>query len=253
MGQIIAVANQKGGVGKTTLTVHLATYLARQGRRVAVVDADPQGNATSWLLDGDVSRAGLFEVLVVGTPVGRAVRWVDAWQVHLLPGNHRTGEAFIFMAATNKPFATIREALRPLANERDVVLMDMPPSLAAGFQETLYAADWVLVPAQLERLALEGVQFMATTCTQMLQQRRGGPRLLGVVPNMARRNTREHQAQMKDLVAAFGPTVWPPIPLSVRVAEAAAQGTTVFELPGAAAMAQAFRVVGERLVQNALV
>lgn len=221
-----------------------------QGRSVLVVDADPQGNATSWLLDGDTSQAGLFELLVVGTAGRRIMRRLDEWQVDLLPGNHRTGEAYIFMAATNKPFSTVADALRPLGAGYEFVLIDMPPSMAAGFRETLYAADWVLAPAQLERLALEGVGFMAATCKEMRDRYRSGPHLLGIVPNMARRNTVEHQAQMQDLLAAFGQTVWPPIPLSVRVAEAAAQGCTVFDLPAAAATAAAFRVIGERVLEN---
>lgn len=247
---IIALANQKGGVGKTTLTVHLAAYLARLGRRVLVVDADPQGNSSSWLRDGDVSQAGMFELLVVGTVGERLVRRVDGWGVELLPGNSRTGEAFVFLAATNKPFPTVAEALRPLGVGRDFVLVDMPPSRAAGFEETLFAADYVIVPTQLERLSLEGVRFMAQTCVTMLRQRRGGPALLGIVPNMARARTSEHQAQMDELVEAFGGAVWTPIPLSVRVAEAASHGCTVFDL-GDHPVVEAFRAVGERLVSNA--
>lgn len=250
---IIAVANQKGGVGKTTLTVHLAAWLARRGLRVLVVDADPQGNASSWLLDGDVSQSALFELLVVGEARGRRlVRRLDGWQVDLLPGNFRTGEAFIFLAATNKPFGTVAGAVRGLAAPYDVTLIDMPPSLNAGFAETLWAADWVLVPTQVERLALEGVGYMAQTCVRLAEEQRSRrPRLLGVVPNMTRAQTAEHQAQMADLVAAFGALVWPPIPLTVRVAEAASQGTTVFELPGAAGVAAVFEQIGERLLANA--
>jgi chromosome partitioning protein len=252
MGVVMCISNKKGGVGKTTLTVHLAAYLAETGRRVAVVDADPQGNMTSWLLDGDVSQAGMFELLVVGTPAERLVRLVPGWGVELLPGNYRTGEAFLISSVMRKPFGQMREAIRPLAAGRDVVLIDMPPSLSVGFRETLYAADFVLVPAQLERLALEGVRFMAETCVALRGEHKSGPVLLGIVPNMARRHTTEHQAQMSDLVGAFGPLVWPPIPLSVRVTEASAQGTTVFNLPDAASSAAAFRVIGERVVANGL-
>lgn len=248
---IIAIANQKGGVGKTTLTVHLATWLARQGKRVLVVDADPQGNASSWLMDGDVSTAALFELLVVGAAGRKLIRRLDGWGLDLLPGNYRTGEAFIFLAATNKPFGMVAEALRGLAEPYEVALVDMPPSLNAGFAQTLWAADWVLVPTQVERLALEGVRYMAQTCVSLAQEQRAKrPRLLGVVPNMVR-YTVEHQAQMEDLVGAFGPLVWPPIPLTVRVAEAASQGTTVFDLPGAAGIAEVLGGIGQRLVENA--
>lgn len=248
---IIAIANQKGGVGKTTLTIHLAAYLARRGKRVLVVDADPQGNSTSWLLDGDVSQAAMLEILVMGAAAERAVRQVDAWGLELLPGNARTGEAFVFMAATNKPFGTVAEALRPLAHDRDYVLVDMPPSRAAGFAETLFAADYVIVPTQLERLSLEGVGYMAQTCMELRRNRHGGPTLLGVVPNMTRARTTEHQAQMSELVETFGGSVWTPVPLSVRVAEAASRGITVFDLADAQPVADAFRAVGERLVLNA--
>jgi chromosome partitioning protein len=248
---IIAIANQKGGVGKTTLTIHLAVYLARRGKRVLVIDADPQGNTTSWLMDGDVSRAGLFQALVLDGRAETQVRHVDAFGVDLLPGNYRSGEAFLILSVTHKPFDYIAGALRPLATARDVVLIDMPPSRNAGFEETLFAADWVLVPCQLERLSMEGVGYMANTCVAMRQERRGGPALLGVVPNMTRANTLEHQAQMTELITAFGPVVWPPIPLSVRVAEAASHGATVWDLPDAASIRTAFDAIGERVLSNA--
>ena len=95
---IVAVANQKGGVGKTTLVVHLGSWLSRRGYRVALVDGDPQGNLSSWLLDGALEDDGLFRLLVVGDPLQRVVRAVGGeWQLALLPGNHRTGEAMIFL------------------------------------------------------------------------------------------------------------------------------------------------------------
>jgi chromosome partitioning protein len=246
----IAIANQKGGVGKTTLAVHLATYLAEQGRRVALVDADPQGNASSWLLGGDISQDGLFQLLVVGRPAVTLTRDLPGWGFRLLPGNHRTGEAFVFLAATAKPFDAVAQLLRPLAAQVDYLLLDTMPSKGAGFREVLFAADWALVPTQLERLSLEGVSFLAQTCGELAHERGRGPRLLGVIPNLVRRRTGEHQAQLTELLGAFGSAVWPPIPLSVRVAEACAYGTTVFAHAPHDPVAAALRLIGQRLIEN---
>jgi chromosome partitioning protein len=247
MGVIISLANQKGGVGKTTLTIHLAVGLARMGRRVAIVDADPQGNASSWLLDGDVSDAGLFRLLVVGDPLVKVMRTAQRWGVGLLPGNSRTGEAMAFLAATGR-LAAIPGLLEPLRQAAEIVLLDMPPSRAAGFAEMLQASQWVIVPTQLERLALEGVVLMAQMAEEL--RRRGlGPRLLGVAPNMVRQ-TKEHQAQMRDLVAAFGATVWPPIPLAVDVAEASAYGTVIFDHAPKAKVTRAMQQIVSRCAEN---
>ena len=248
-GSIVAFVNQKGGVGKTTLAMHLAVHLAGDGRRrrVVVVDCDPQGNATSWLLDGDLSQAGLFELLVIGKSLGQCVRSSNRWKLGVLPGNGRTAEAMIFLAATAKPFSFISEALRPLANIADYVLLDMPPSRSAGFSEMLFACDWVVVPTQLERLAMEGVGLMADTVTRLSQERGRGPRLLGVVPNMTRW-TREHREQMEELVKVFGSVVWPPVPLSVRVAEASAYGDVVFDLAPGEKVTTALHMVAARFV-----
>jgi chromosome partitioning protein len=245
MSSVVAIVNQKGGVGKTTLAVHLGVALARKGKRIIVADGDPQGNATSWLLDGDLSASGLFELLVVGKALGLCVRPSRRWKLGVLPGNGRTAEAMVFLAATGKPFAFISEALRPLATMSDYVLLDMPPSRAAGFSEMLFACDWVIVPTQLERLALEGVSLMADTVARLNQERGRGPRLLGVVPNMVR-YTREHREQLEMLVKVFGPVVWPPVPLSVRVAEASAYGDVLFDMAPGEKVTEAIEAVAKR-------
>jgi chromosome partitioning protein len=136
--------------------------------------------------------------------------------------------------------------LAPLRSIADFVLMDMPPSRSPGFTELLSGADDVIVPTQLERLSLEGVVLMAQTARAL----DAGPRLLGIVPNMARRQTNEHQAQMGSLVETFGKAVWPPVPLSVRVTEAASFGTTLFDLCPEHATTQAMRLLVDRLLEN---
>jgi chromosome partitioning protein len=247
---IVAFANQKGGVGKTTLTVHIGAWLSRQGKKVIVVDGDPQGNTTSWLMDGALDDAGVFRLLVVGDPLHRAIRPVGGeWQLGLLPGNWRTGEAMTFLSATHKPFDTVAKALAPLARMADYVLIDMPPSRAGGFQELLFAADWVLVPTQLERLSLEGVNFMAHEANRLAEEHGRGPRLLGIVPNMVR-ETNEHRAQLDALVEVYGPVVWPPVPLSIRVTEACSFGQSLFQFGPKEPVTGAIVTVAERFLQN---
>ena len=220
--KIIALANKKGGVGKTTLAVHLATGAARAGKRVILVDADPQGNATSWLLDGEQDE-GMYRLFLLNESPLRLVRGVRKFGVGLLTGNYRTGEALAMLSAVSR-LPEIPTRIRPLAESADLVILDMPPSRTSGFLEILSAADWVIVPTQLERLSLEGVALLAQTVQGT------NTRLMGIVPNMTRAHTREHQAQMNDLVATFGQAIWPPIPLTIRVPETSTYGTTLFDL-----------------------
>lgn len=233
MGSIIAIANQKGGVGKTTLSIHLAVGAAQAGKKVIVVDADPQGNATSWLLDGEQDE-GMYRLMLLNESPVKIVRGLRAWNVGLLPGNYRTGEALAMLGAVGR-LAEIPSRIRPLAKAADLVILDMPPSRMSGFLEILSAADWVIVPTQLERLSLEGVGLLANVLFQ-----KKGPRLMGIVPNMVRARTTEHQAQMDELVESFGTRVWPPIPLTIKVTEATSYGTTLYDLapgnPATAAM-----------------
>ena len=227
MGTIVAVANQKGGVGKTTLAVHLAAYLAARGRSAIVVDADPQGNATSWLLGDIPETSALYNILVARRPLREPLVTVHDWGVRLLPGNWETGEAITFLVAAHKPLDTAARALAPLRHMADYVILDMPPSRMAGFRELLFAADGLVVPTLLERLSVEGVVFMYRVVEKLREEYGHAPRLLGIVPNMVRR-TREHREQMRELVQTFGDVVWPPVPLSVRVAEASAYGENLF-------------------------
>lgn len=238
---IVALANQKGGVGKTTLTVHLAAYLSQRGRRVVVVDGDPQGNATSWLLGGK-TEPGMRRLLVGDSSPADVVR-MGKWNVALVPGDDSTGDAMIMLASVAK-LKRISEKLAPIGNRADYLFIDMPPSRSAGFTQLLSVADALIVPTQLERLSLEGVQFMANTVNQI----NSGPRLLGIVPNMVRR-TNEHRDQLEALAQAYPKEIWPPIPLSVRVPEACGYGATMFDHAPNHKVTRAFLTVARRFVE----
>ncbi len=243
MGSIVAIANQKGGVGKTTLAVHLAVGAAQSGLRVVLVDADPQGNLTNWLIEESVND--LFRLLVVGERPVRVVRALTSWGLALIGGGWETGKALTMLASVGE-LGTIPAKLRDLGAIADLVVLDMPPSRLPGFEQLLSVAEWAIVPTTLERMSIEGVVLMAQTIRAMGA---GGPRLMGIVPNMTRANTNEHQAQMEDLVKVFGAAVWPPLPLTIRMTEANSYGTTVFELCPGDAIAQTLRQVVARMVE----
>jgi chromosome partitioning protein len=259
----IAIANQKGGVGKTTLAVNLGAWLSREaGLRVCVVDADPQGNATRWIT-GAMDAGGLFDLLVVklrgqipkrqevlSKAVSSVLRPINGeWKLALLPGGNSTGDAMSFLFSVRAPFDYLSCVLSPLGELADVVLVDMPPSRANGFQEMLFFADYVLVPTVLERLSVDGVALMARACEDLEADHGRGPCLLGIVANMARR-TIEHSRYLDALADTFHSAVWPPIPQAIAVAEASDHFQSVFRYAPRSAAAKVIAQVGERVLVN---
>jgi chromosome partitioning protein len=247
----IAIANQKGGVGKTTLTIHLAYWLAQQGCSIIIVDADPQGNASAWALDNDISSDAMWQLLTSRrTLPPDQILLPTKWPgVRILPGNAATGEAMFTVKALGWPFETVARKLRPLNQLADIVFIDMPPSRTAGFHETLFAADYMLIPTLLERLAFQGVALMADTVTLLRQDKGGAPRLLGVIPNMYRQ-VNEHRHNLAELAQRFRRQVWRPVPQSIRIAEAIRAGVTLFESEPDHPAAQALAGNGQRILDN---
>jgi len=244
---IIAVANRKGGVGKTTLAVNVAAYLSRQGYKVAVVDADTQGNATSWLLQR-VDLNGFYPLLCNRPPasLSQCLQIADGeWNLAVLPGNDETTDALKILAATNA-LATIPARLRQLNTMTDYALIDMPPSRNIGFLELLQACDFVLIPTRLERLSIEGVGFMSKTVRELGSL---GPRLLGIIPNQVR-HVVEHRERLKHLVQVFGALIWPPIPEAIVVAEACGFGESLFQYAPDSPATAAIVKVCERMIDN---
>lgn len=241
MGATVAVANQKGGVGKTSVSLHLGVGAALAGKRVLLIDGDPQGNLTQWMLDDYADD--LYRVLVTAQPPLKTARPLKRWGVVLIGGGWETAKALTMLASVGE-LGTIGAKLRGLADVADLVLIDMPPSRMPGFEQMLGVANWVVVPTTLERMSMEGVGLMAKTISGMPE----GPRLMGVVPNMTRSNTNEHRARMEELVTTFQSTVWPPLPLTIRMTEANSYGTTLYELCPNDPITQAMRSVVDRML-----
>ena len=171
MTRIIALANQKGGVGKTTTAVNLGAALARDGERVLLVDIDPQGNASSGL--GVVDRGKIpstYDVLIRGLPAFRAIRCPNGRSnLHLLPANRDLVGAEVELVGVRDRETILRESLVPVAREYDFVFIDSPPSLGLLTLNTLAAADSVLIPIQCEFYALEGLTQLLNT-VQLVQR-----------------------------------------------------------------------------------
>jgi chromosome partitioning protein len=226
MARIFCIANQKGGVGKTTTTVNLAAGLARVGQRVLVVDLDPQGNATMGSgIDKRRLEASVYDVLLETTPVAEARRRSEKGAYDVLGANRELAGAEVELVALGHRHERLRRALVPLADDYDFVLIDCPPSLSLLTLNGLCAAHGVIVPMQCEYFALEGLSDLVNTIKQVHANLNRELQLIGLLRVMFDpRITLQHQVS-EQLKAHFADKVFNTvIPRNVRLAEAPSYG-----------------------------
>lgn len=230
--KIIAFANQKGGVGKTTSSVTLAHGLARAGRRTLLVDLDPQGHVAFSF--GMEKTPGLYRLICLDEPLARVI--IPAREnLDLITSDKHTEKVKRQITLADFRETILLDLLR--AAPYDVILFDMAPSLDVLHINGLVASDWVVIPTRLDAMAVDGVKEILTTMGEVTQRGRG---IAGynILPTFFDRTTRETLAQLKEIASVFGKRVWPPIPQDTRAREAAAYGQTLYEYsPDSPAMA----------------
>lgn len=252
MGKVVAIASQKGGVGKTTTAINLGACLAEQGRRVLLVDMDPQGSAGSGVgVSSNGSQKTVYEALVGLAPLSEAILQTPCPGLDIAPSGTRLSGAEVELVGVIAREMKLRHALTTARERYDFILVDTPPSLGLLTVNTLTAADTVLIPLQCEYYALEGLTALLTT-VQLIQESLN-PQLAieGIVLTMYDNRLNLSQQVAEEAKKYFGERVYETvIPRNVRLGEAPSFGQPVILYDSTSTGSESYRALAREVLQH---
>lgn len=232
MGKVMAISNQKGGVGKTTTSINLASGLAHVGKKVLLIDFDSQGNATQGLgANQNNSQATIYSVLMEGVPIQQAIVPKVNPRIDIVPANINLAGADLDMDKMEYgKEELLKKAIAPIRDQYDYIIIDCPPSLGLLNTNALTAADSILIPVQCEYYALEGVTQLLITIRLVQRTSNRNLKIEGILLTMFDIRTRLSVDVSQDVRQTFGKLVYQnSIPRNVKLSEAPSRGVSIFE------------------------
>lgn len=228
MGKIISIANQKGGVGKTTTAINLSTILAKKGKKVLMIDADPQGNATSGVgVDKDVETS-VYDLLVNDIEAKDAIQKTEIRNLSICPSNINLAGAEVELVSMMSREYRLKEKLDTIKDDYDYIIIDCPPSLGLITLNSFTASDSVLIPVQCEYYALEGLGQLLNTINLVKKHLNKSLQVEGALLTMYDIRTNLSNQVVKEVKGYFGERVYKTvIPRNVRLSEAPSYGMPI--------------------------
>jgi chromosome partitioning protein len=253
LARVIAIANQKGGVGKTTTTVNLGASLAASEKRTLIIDCDPQANTTSALgFPKDPARRTLYQTLILGEPIERVTLDAQVGGLDLIPSDKNLVGAAVELVGMDEREYRLKAAIQGIRDKYEYVLLDCPPALDLLTLNALAAADSVLVPIQCEYLALEGVSELLDTLMRLRRTINPALAIEGILLTMYDDRTSLSKQVAADLRSFFGAQVFETvIPRNVRLAEAPSHGVPVLFYDLRSKGAESYIELAKEVISNA--
>lgn len=252
MATVIAVTNQKGGVGKTTTAVNLAYYLSKQGKKTLLIDFDPQGNATSGLgIDKQALESTMAEVVTESSTLDKSVIALSYKNLFLAPSASQLANTEVELAQADRRFSRLKSSIEDSKEQYDIIIIDCPPSLSLLTVNGLIAAKYVLLPVQAEFYALEGLGQLLETMKLVRKSMNPTLELLGVLPTMIDSRTTLSGQVHEEIKKHFpGKVFSTTIPRNIRLAEAPSHGIPVGVYDKFSKGARAYKSLAKEVLQR---